>query len=253
MSLLLARLLADAGAISAFGALLFRAAIAEFPGRRRLVALSVATGLAGLAWWLLLARATYDAAAADILRYAWFGRVWLARAALLALSLLPGRAGLAAAAMSLAATAGIEHGWAMGGDPILVACQVAHLLAAGAWLGGLLPLALSLRAGATAPARRFARIGLPAVAVLGVTALVQGWVLGGGAAGLASAYGAVLAGKLALFAGLLALAARHRLRLVPGLPEARPALLRSLVVEIGLGVVVLAVAALLAGMAAPGG
>lgn len=253
MSLFLARLLADAGAVSAFGGLLFGAAIADFPARRRLVAISVATGLAGLGWWLLLARASFGAPAADILRYAWFGKVWLARAALLALALLPGRAGLAAATLSLAAAAGIEHGWALGDRPFLVACQVAHLLAAGAWLGGLLPLALGLRAGTTDPARRFVRIGLPAVAVLGLTALAQGWVLGGGTAGLASRYGAVLAVKLLLFAALVAVAARHRLRLVPALPDARTALLRSLMVEIGLGAGVLAIAALLAGMAAPGG
>ena len=67
-------------------------------------------------------------------------------------------------------------------------------------------------------ARRFSTLGLIAVLTLAATALFQGWVLGGGLAGLTgTAYGGVLLTKTVLFAPMIALAACNRFRLAPAL------------------------------------
>lgn len=152
------------------------------------------------------------------------------------------------------------HGWAMEGrvGP-LVASELVHLAAAGAWLGGLTPLALALRAipptqGAVL-ARRFSWVGLVCIATLAASASYQGWALMGGVRGLfGTDYGWTAIGKVLLFAVLLTLAARHRFRLTPRLaagPDAagaRRALARSVTAEAALGLLVVLLAALLASL-----
>ena len=70
----------------------------------------------------------------------------------------------------------------------LMASEALHLLAAGAWLGGLLPLFLAVRMlpheGAASACRGFTPIGLAAVLLLAGTAVVQVVELMGGLAGL---------------------------------------------------------------------
>jgi putative copper export protein/mono/diheme cytochrome c family protein len=133
-------------------------------------------------------------------------------------------------------------------DDLLIGAVTLHVLAAGAWLGGLLPLRLALRGeNPAAVARRFSHLGTVCVAVLGVTAIVQANALAGGVPGLlGTAFGRVLLVKLALFAMLILLAWRNRFVLTPRLAENPLALHRSLAVEIGIGIVLVAAAALLA-------
>jgi putative copper export protein/mono/diheme cytochrome c family protein len=135
-------------------------------------------------------------------------------------------------------------------DLWLRAAMTLHLLAAGAWLGGLLPLYLALREDDPGSvARRFSWLGVVCVATLGATALVLANALAGGLPGLVgTAYGWVLLTKIGLFLGMLALAARNRFVLTPRLAGAPRALDRSVAVEIGLGVVLVGAAALLASL-----
>ncbi|MGH7033051.1 MAG: CopD family protein, partial [Stellaceae bacterium] len=155
-----------------------------------------------------------------------FGQVWSWRALLLValwpcLALRRGiriRDGfaLALAAALVAATALQGHAGAEGGlaGMLRAGADAAHLLAAGGWVGTLVPLALLLQrarheserggsimaAGATA----FSRLGLACVAILLVTGLVNAWFLVGSFASLVgTAYGRLLLVKLALVASML--------------------------------------------------
>ncbi|OJY42662.1 MAG: copper resistance protein CopD [Rhizobiales bacterium 64-17] len=139
------------------------------------------------------------------------------------------------AAVLLASLAGtghaqIEEGWA---GVIHVVADAAHLLAAGAWLGGLIPLALilyrylgtDLNVGPKDMDRilmRFSGIGYVAVTALIGSGLVNCWFLVGSFSGLlGTPYGQILLGKLALFGGMLALAVANRFWLVPSMRMVR--------------------------------
>ncbi len=121
----------------------------------------------------------------------------------------------------------LGHAGAMGGrvGTTLIASEVMHLLAAGAWLGGLLPLFITIgtlphNAAATA-CRSFTPVGLSAVLVLGGTAVLQVTDLMGGMPGLfGTGYGHVALVKVGLFFVLLALAALNRLALTDRLAGA---------------------------------
>jgi putative copper resistance protein D len=141
-----------------------------------------------------------------------------------------------------------------------VAADVLHLLAAGVWIGalaGLLSLLPRGRSGGdlarlhTALAG-FSGIGSMAVAVLLLSGLVNSWFLVGPSRIVdmpSSTYGLLLIAKLALFAAMLGLAAANRFRLTPALGAsldgdpgaAVAALRRSLLLETGAGVLVLAI------------
>lgn len=140
---------------------------------------------------------------------------------------------LAAGLLASLAGAGhsqIEEGWQGG---LHVAADAAHLLAAGAWLGGLIPLGFILlgpagqRNGPDAidvddVLMRFSGIGYAAVATLVGTGLVNSWLLVGSVSSLIhSTYGQILMAKLAFFAGMLTLAAANRFWLVPALESSR--------------------------------
>ncbi|MBN8973202.1 MAG: copper homeostasis membrane protein CopD [Rhizobiales bacterium] len=139
------------------------------------------------------------------------------------------------AAVLLASLAGtgharVEEGWA---GAIHTISDGAHLLAAGAWLGGLIPLAAILRrsgaAGLVVEPRqvgqillRFSGMGYIAVATLIGSGLVNSWFLVGPPAGLlTTSYGQFLLGKLVLFGVMLALAGANRFWLVPSMNKAR--------------------------------
>ncbi len=100
-------------------------------------------------------------------------------------------------------------------------------------------------------ARRFSRAGVACVAVLLATATVQFGILVAGLPGLVgTAYGWMVGAKMVLFAGLVALAARNRLVLSPALRRAHGlravgALRASILLEIALGLAVLAAAGVL--------
>lgn len=125
---------------------------------------------------------------------------------------------------------------------------VLHLLLAMVWLGGLLPLAFSLRHDPPGIARavleRFSDRMLAVVPLL----LAIGMVLAmrqvpDGAALLESAWGRILLVKLAFLLGLLAIAAVNRFRLVPRLEAgdqvARAWLRRLLALDLGLALLLI--------------
>jgi copper resistance protein D len=155
--------------------------------------------------------------------------------------------------------AGHSHAFAMSPGPsALLLSQALHLLAAGAWLGGLLPLFMVMREApleiAEFAARRFSVLGLVSVTILAVTSVFQGWVLSGGLPGLTgTAYGAVLLTKGTLFAMLIALAVSNRFRLTPrlALPDGdrvRRALVQSIAGETVIGLCVVLAAGMLSSL-----
>jgi len=141
--------------------------------------------------------------------------------------------------------------------------QMVHLLAAGLWLGGLVPLTWLLgqarsTSGATwislAPAvlTRFSHVGYAAVALLAATGVINTLLLVGSVEALAGTpYGRLLSLKILLFSVMVVLALTNRFRLLPRLRcELQPsasiaALARSVLFEQALGFVVLAVVSVL--------
>jgi putative copper resistance protein D len=138
-----------------------------------------------------------------------------------------------------------------------------HLLAAGVWLGGLIPLAIffSWAKAAREPSTlviaqevtaKFSRLGFVSVTVLLVTGLFNAWYLVGGIPPLLGTdYGYLLLAKLGILIPLMGLASRNRWQLKPQLAnlaahnefEKIPALLAQLqhgvIAEVSLGAVIL--------------
>jgi putative copper resistance protein D len=139
------------------------------------------------------------------------------------------------AAVLLISLAGVGHAQMEEGVEGIIhaVSDAAHLLAAGAWLGGLVPLGHILlshgREGGSAQGRdlneiliRFSGMGYVAVATLVGSGLVNGWFLIGSISGLfATPYGQLLIVKLGLLAGMLVLAVSNRFWIVPSLTKAR--------------------------------
>jgi copper resistance protein D len=141
--------------------------------------------------------------------------------------------------------------------------QMAHLVAAGLWLGGLVPLTWLLgRARSPSGAAwisvvrdvvpRFSHVGYAAVALLVATGAVNTLLLVGSAEALANTpYGRLLSVKILLFSGMVVLALINRFRLLPRLRREQPssapiaALARSVLVEQALGFAVLVVVSVL--------
>ncbi|PPQ26302.1 CopD family protein [Rhodopila globiformis] len=137
----------------------------------------------------------------------------------------------------------------------LVASEGFHLLAAGLWLGALLPLWLSVRAlqpaRAAAVCERFTPLGLACVLVLAGTGFFQGMDFIGSLPRLfGTRYGHFALLKITLFLGALVLALLNRLwltdRLSVGATPARRHLLLSVCVETGLGLAIVGAAAFMA-------
>lgn len=255
--------------VSTFGTLLFVAVIADHPALRRLARISAAGAVVlGIAWLVVDSAVIADAdgvsetmAAVPIV--AWqtqYGRWFLCRCVLLiVVAVLPARRRallfltLVLAGVALAIQPMLGHAGAIGGSVggELIASEVLHLLAAGAWLGGLLPLfiavsVLPLRAAAAA-CRSFTPIGLSAVLLLAGTAIVQVIELMGGLPGLfGTTYGHVALVKLALFIVLLTLAALNRLVLTERVAHGTTAIRISIIFEMLLGIAVIVTAGFLA-------
>ena len=173
-----------------------------------------------------------------------FGSVWMARMLLIVIILgvttvrpaIVGRDLVTAClvAVLLASLAGtghaqIEEGWM---SLVHVGSDAAHLLAAGAWLGGLVPLGfilLGYSRGQGEPIDnvdrillRFSSMGYAAVATLVASGLINSWFLVGSVSSLLTTlYGQILLAKLGLFGAMLALAAANRFWLVPRMIETR--------------------------------
>jgi putative copper export protein/mono/diheme cytochrome c family protein len=131
--------------------------------------------------------------------------------------------------LALALVAGASHAAAVEpGTGVAIAADVAHLVAAGVWVGGLPALAALLwlagratgadaRPYAVLAARRFSRTALGVVTVLVGSGLWSAWVHVGSVAGLiGTRHGRLLCVKLVVFAAMLGLAMLGR-RLLPAL------------------------------------
>ena len=144
------------------------------------------------------------------------------------------------------------------------AADVLHLIAAAAWTGALVPLALLLTmtgvdAASLAAARtatlRFSTLGIVSVATILFTGIVNTWYLAGSIPALVGTdYGRLLLIKIALFLGMVGIAAVNRLRLTPRLvqnadltaaQDARRQLSRNATVEATMSAAIIAIVAVL--------
>ena len=293
--LLLFRVAHVAATLGAFGTCLFTTAIlsrvdgqkAGRPNIRRCAMAFACIALVTEAGWVLLQAAdmaslplaglgeALGSALPAMLLHTWFGQVQCLRLLLLALALASTvfiRSTLPAATTSGLATAllGVTGHLSTAGDSALEAIglsslQALHLLAAGAWLGALPALFLSLHRStplvASQLSRRFSPIGIVAVTVIVLSGAVNGYTLTGSLAGLlGTTYGRLLLIKSALLCVLLAFAWRHRFRVTPALETeakrrgrtATPTVqtfARSVLAETAVGLLLVAVAGLLASSA----
>ena len=281
-----------AAVLSVFGVSVFRVAVAPrvlaqlaaaaatLAEQRpdRLLWLGLLLALLSSGWWFGEQAAAISGAATltdwiralrPVLLETHFGRLMLLRWGLLsgaaiAISASRRRWRFAVAALLAAWAAAVQvlisHGAAVGGQrgAAIVAAEVAHVLAAGAWLGSLPPLLVILvRASPSAAAvasRRFSPIGVGCVLVLALSAPVLAFLLVGGLPGLLDTdYGHIILVKLGLFLCLLGLAAGNRFVFTSGLTSrdaasSRSRLVWSVAIECALGLLVVLAAAKLASL-----
>jgi putative copper resistance protein D len=228
----------------------FRAQMASFLW----IALAVSV-VTGAAWLLLLAariadgpmvEALVDGTAWTVLTQTRFGSDWQLRllsAVVLAmyvrlsrptggnLSIWRGLPSAMLAVVFLGALAWAGHGGATPGyeGSVHVIADFAHLIAAGAWLGGLPLLVVLLvclrRSGeqgwaivAAAATRRFSHIGIASVGTLLVSGMINASFLAGGTEGvIGTEYGHLLLLKIALFLVMACIATVNRQNLLPQL------------------------------------
>ncbi len=207
-----------------------------------------------------------------------FGQVTIIRAGLaicLGCLLILDRAPVTAQWLGVAAAAGFAGSLAWAGHAggtvgtlgyVHLAADALHVLAASAWIGGLLSLIpllmtvtklrqdLSL---ARDVIERFSILGIASVAILLFSGAVNAAILVRSPLALVTTdYGRVLMLKLAVFAAMLAFAAINRLRLTPRLafianepsPVALSHLVRNSIIEAILGLIILAIVAVLGTM-----
>lgn len=132
------------------------------------------------------------------------------------------RLAVGAAAVAALSPAIVGHSRAI--DPVwlLVVTDVLHLSAGTAWLGGLLGLALTLRAlsgrerDAALVLSRFSTVAAGLLGLLAVTGSLMGWrILGGWAPLLDTTYGRLLLVKVAIAAVVALVAGFNRWRVLP--------------------------------------
>jgi len=242
--------------------------------------------VSGVAWFWLLAARIAGAPASEVFtddtawvlltetQFGWACLVRLGCAAALAATFSSGSRvawrrtiALMSSALFLGGLAWMGHGGATPGAEgyVHLGADFLHLLAVGAWLGGLVPLLLILRCLSLAADRisaaaiygvsqQFSDFAFVAVVVLAATGLVNSWFLVGNIQALTgSDYGRLLLLKVGLFVAMLAFATANRLVLLPrlSLRETAPdqaairRLQHSIVAEICLGLAVVAVVAAL--------
>lgn len=241
--------------------------------------------ISGAAWLVLAAQSMSGAALSEVfsqdvlgtvLLQTGFGQDWMARsllAFLLAVTFMPvfrakpakpirlniiavalaaGFAGSLAWAGHAVGAAGLE-------GIIHPAADFAHLVAAAAWVGTLLPLALLLAAAeregssllvARSATLRFSNFGIVSVAALLITGSINTWYLAGSTAALTETdYGRLLLLKIALFLVMVGVAAVNRLLLMPRLMTGAGGanvlrrLRRNAVIEVIVGAAIIAIVA----------
>ena len=250
-----------------------------FRAQTRVVAwLSLATVfISGAIWFLLqaaamagvpLREALNSEALSTVLNETQFGEVCeirLALAILLAACLAARRRGWFVEWLALACAIGLAIAIAWTGHAagtlgeigyLHLIADALHVVAASAWIGGLLSLVLLLwdiqrslivtwASSAEITVRRFSILGMISVATLLVTGTINAWILVGSfEALLVTEYGRILILKLAVFAVMLVFAAFNRLWLAPRLVsttanraqiDALRQLTRNSAIEIALG------------------
>jgi putative copper resistance protein D len=262
--LIAARFFHFSAAILLAGVFAFECLVARPALRRTGAAPTNSAGLGWLAWtglglaigsgaaWLIavaagmsgkpVGAALSQGAVAIVLTHTQFGRDWLLRLALVVLlgfcllrrrraSGAIGWTTLVLAAALLASLAWAGHGASTAGlaGDLHLAADLFHLLAAGLWLGTLLPLILFLaevrRTGgsdwaavATAATRRYSTMAIASVTVLLAGGVVNTWFLAGNVPALVgTGYGRLLLVKIGVFIAMLMVAAVNLLRLTPRL------------------------------------
>lgn len=224
--------------VSAFRSLLFAPLLLPFeasPAGRRLSRLLVwlaAIALASALVWLMLTAAYLSSdwngainpsTVGRVLGNTWFGHVWVihlllnALVVILHLRVKPGIL-LVLNTLLLLTLAPVGHGAMFDGlkGQLLILNQMLHLLGVGTWLGGLLMLAVLLKdvhsVDLGAVLRRFSGIGYGLVAVIIATGLINVRALSGGfwPEPAFAGFGLVLAVKVTMVLGMLALAALNR-------------------------------------------
>jgi putative copper resistance protein D len=255
------------------------------------ISLAVAV-LSGAAWLVLqaermsqlsLGQVFQQGAVWTVLSETDFGYAWMVRlvmAGLLA-AMLPwldasqrarsrrlSAAAIAVSAGLIGTLAWAGHG-AAGSDiegAVHLVSDILHLIAAAAWGGALIPLALLLHAArrdpgeasaviARAAVLRFSPLGILSVGTLVATGAVNTWVLAGSVPALVGTdYGRLLLAKVALFLVMLSFGAINRLWLTPHLAHAASAsatadalrqIERNSLLEAGLAAIIIAIVALL--------
>ncbi|MDE1974118.1 MAG: copper homeostasis membrane protein CopD [Hyphomicrobiales bacterium] len=246
--------------------------------------------ISGAAWLVITAQSMSgvdlsEAFSADVLGtvllQTGFGQDWIARFGLVVLLAImfvpllsprqPRLAWIDVAVVALAAALAGSLAWAghaVGAEGIEgvvhPAADFVHLVAAAAWVGTLLPLALLLAAtghdgASVAIARtammRFSTFGVGSVAMLMITGSINTWYLAGSVPALTeTTYGRLLLVKIALFLVMVAVAAFNRLHLTPRLVRGAGSastvgtlqrLRRNATVEVAIGAVIIAIVAAL--------
>lgn len=275
------------------GTLIFRAVVAEPASRstpaapvvQRQILVVAWTGLitaavSGVIWVLLQAAAMSglslkEAMAGDVLsvvmnetQFGLVSEIRLVLAIILAGCLAYDRyaplrcSGLASALGLIGAVAWAGHAGSSVGELgfLQVAADVLHLVAAAAWLGGLVSLAVLLAAAcrhdalawasvAREATERFSTLGIVTVGAILATGVVNSSILVGSLHALiVTEYGRLLMLKIALFAAMLLIAGVNRFWLTPRLalssgsaPQALRRLARNSMIEIVLGLAILAI------------
>jgi putative copper resistance protein D len=250
------------------------------------------TVLSGAAWLVLMAERMSELSLEEVLAQGsvWtalsetdFGSAWMVRFALAVLlaAMLPWldvprrtrspRMRAAAVVVSAALTGGLAwagHAAAGAGleGAVHLAADILHLVAAAAWVGALMPLALVLRAArrdqsaagvavGRAAVLRFSSLGIASVGTLVVSGSVNTWVLAGSVAALVETdYGHLLVAKVVLFLVMLSFGAINRLWLTPRLthalkaaaaPPAMRQIERNSLIEVSLGAIIIVIVGLL--------
>jgi len=221
--------------------------------------LSLKNTFSATAWWPVLFETQ-------------FGRVWQLRLGVIAavfVAVVSGRAQIKARRMLiwvpwllsiafLVSLAWISHAAARM-HPLGLFSDVVHLCAAGAWIGGLVPLTLflgcaSFSLGQTVASvlLRFSMLSLCCVSVLIVTGISNSWLLVGSLHALfTTPYGRLLLLKLTLFGILIGFGARNRflvkarLRKGSANPDVLSQLRRNVLCEVCLGVAIVLIVACL--------
>ncbi|WP_460043825.1 copper homeostasis membrane protein CopD [Pseudomonas sp. S2_H01] len=235
---------------------------------RAMAGLAFLALLSAVAWLMLTAANMADdwqdavsvQTIGSVLGHTFFGHVWIVHLVLCLLAVLLSlprgrlrpRLCLLVNTLMLLTLSPVGHGAMYDGTPgqLLILNQTLHLIGVGAWLGGLLMLAVLLTGGSAVDVRavllRFSGIGYGLVALIVVTGMINVRALSGAfwPEPALSGFGQVLAVKVGMVLCMLALAALNR-RLARG-PDLRVSVLRvSVLFECLFGAAALAAVSLL--------